>query len=223
MLTPGKELLKESEAAWQRYQDVASGSLLNNEQQQLLRSLFAVSPFIGRVAESYPEQLVTELFVASKTAIQLPDVSGYEAHIAEALEPLNSEEDAKKCLRQLRHCWMAKLAAADILQQLSLKESLAHYSAIADAAISESLSWLFERYINRHGKPLDAEGNLLPLLIIGMGKLGGRELNFSSDIDLIFAFPEQGETQVFFINDWRSRLLVYSMTRPPTARVSGLI
>ncbi|MFV1467929.1 bifunctional [glutamate--ammonia ligase]-adenylyl-L-tyrosine phosphorylase/[glutamate--ammonia-ligase] adenylyltransferase [Idiomarina sp. HB] len=195
MLTPGKELLKESEAAWQRYQDVASGSLLNNEQQQLLRSLFAVSPFIGRVAESYPEQLVTELFVASKTAIQLPDVSGYEAHIAEALEPLNSEEDAKKCLRQLRHCWMAKLAAADILQQLSLKESLAHYSAIADAAISESLSWLFERYINRHGKPLDDEGNLLPLLIIGMGKLGGRELNFSSDIDLIFAFPEQGETQ----------------------------
>jgi len=195
MLIPNKQLMNESEAAWQRYQEVAGDINLNDEQQRQLRALFAVSPFIGRIAESYPGDLITDFFVGEETIIKLPVADKYHECIAEALRTLTSEDEAKKCLRRLRHCWMAKLAAADILQQISLKSALSHYSAFADAAIDMSLDWLFERFIKRHGKPLDANGRLMPLLVIGMGKLGGKELNFSSDIDLIFAFPEQGETQ----------------------------
>lgn len=195
MLTIDDKLLSESEAAWQRFQDVAADVVLSDEQEQQLRTLVAVSPFIGRVAEKYPEYLLADFFADSNTTIRLPDATDYDRIITETFGSLNSEDDAKKCLRQLRHCWMAKLAAADILQQISLKEALIHYSAFADAAINRGLQWLFERFVQRHGKPLDAEGQLMPLLVIGMGKLGGKELNFSSDIDLIFAFPEQGETQ----------------------------
>jgi len=72
MLTPGKELLKESEAAWQRYQDVASGTVLNNEQHQLLRYLFTVSPFIGRVAESYPDHLVMSFLLVMRQPFSCP-------------------------------------------------------------------------------------------------------------------------------------------------------
>lgn len=195
MQTPDSKLISETEAAWQRFQDVSADITLSSEQEQQLRALVAVSPFIGRVAERYPEHLIDDFFVGSETTVKLPEVDGYGDCIAKALNSLDSEDDAKKRLRQLRHCWMARLAAADILQQISLEESLAHYSEFADAAISESLQWLFERFISRHGKPLDADGDLMPLLVIGMGKLGGKELNFSSDIDLIFAFPEQGKTQ----------------------------
>lgn len=195
MLTIDDKLLSESEAAWQRFQDVAADVVLSDEQEQQLRTLVAVSPFIGRVAEKYPEYLLADFFADSNTTIRLPDATDYDRIITETFGSLNSEDDAKKCLRQLRHCWMAKLAAADILQQISLKEALIHYSAFADAAINRGLQWLFERFVQRHGKPLDAEGQLMPLLVIGMGKLGGKELNFSSDIDLIFTFPEQGETQ----------------------------
>ncbi|MCK7459325.1 bifunctional [glutamate--ammonia ligase]-adenylyl-L-tyrosine phosphorylase/[glutamate--ammonia-ligase] adenylyltransferase [Idiomarina aminovorans] len=195
MLTADAKLMDESDAAWQRYQEVSADITLTSEQQQQLRTLVAVSPFIGRVAESYPEHLLADFFVGNETTVKLPATREYDACLAKALSEQDSEDSAKKRLRQLRHCWMAKLAAADILQQISLEESLAHYSAFADAAISKSFEWLFERFIRRYGKPLNTEGELLPLLVIGMGKLGGEELNFSSDIDLIFAFPEQGETQ----------------------------
>ncbi|MDV6315833.1 bifunctional [glutamate--ammonia ligase]-adenylyl-L-tyrosine phosphorylase/[glutamate--ammonia-ligase] adenylyltransferase [Idiomarina sp. HP20-50] len=195
MLSPNEDLMRDSETAWQRYQDVASNITLTDEQEQMLRALVAVSSFIGRVAESYPDSLMKDFFIGSGTEIKLPEADNYGDLISEALGGLNSEDEAKKCLRQLRHCWMAKLAAADMLQQISLRESLVHYSAFADAAISRSLDWLFQRFIDRHGKPLDSNAQLMPLLVIGMGKLGGRELNFSSDIDLIFTFPEQGETQ----------------------------
>lgn len=54
--------------------------------------------------------------------------------------------------------------------------------------------WLYKEMCAQYGTPMDKAGNPQPLLILGMGKLGGRELNFSSDIDLIFTFPEHGET-----------------------------
>ncbi len=46
----------------------------------------------------------------------------------------------------------------------------------------------------RHGVPRSAAGVAQELIVVGMGKLGGGELNFSSDIDLVFLFPEHGET-----------------------------
>ncbi|MBL4857295.1 MAG: bifunctional [glutamate--ammonia ligase]-adenylyl-L-tyrosine phosphorylase/[glutamate--ammonia-ligase] adenylyltransferase [Idiomarina sp.] len=195
MLTPDNKLMSETETTWERFKEVAESITLTAEQEQILRALFAVSPFIGRVAESYPEHLLTDFFDDGGTSICLVDADSYGDRIAESLNQITHDDDAKKCLRRLRHCWMAKLAAADILQQVSLKESLHHYSTFADAAINKSLQWLFERFVQRHGKPLDANDQLMPMLVIGMGKLGGKELNFSSDIDLIFAFPEQGETQ----------------------------
>ncbi|KKO43779.1 hypothetical protein VT06_17445, partial [Arsukibacterium sp. MJ3] len=52
-----------------------------------------------------------------------------------------------------------------------------------------------QQLAGRFGRALDSEGNSQPLIILAMGKLGGSELNFSSDIDLIFAYPEPGQTE----------------------------
>lgn len=194
MLNCDKTLLEASDAAWRRYQDDPYESL-TDYQEQALRQLFAVSPFFGEVAERYTKELLDDFFINSELDIHLPALDHYDVAVAEALVLCENEAQAKRALRQLRHCWMARLAAADLFEQLALNVSLQHYSRIADAIIEQALAWLFERFMTRYGKPLDASGSLMPLCVIGMGKLGGSELNFSSDIDLIFVFPEQGETQ----------------------------
>jgi [glutamine synthetase] adenylyltransferase / [glutamine synthetase]-adenylyl-L-tyrosine phosphorylase len=67
-------------------------------------------------------------------------------------------------------------------------------SALADEAIVAAQGWAERGLRPRYGVPRDADGREQPLIVVGMGKLGGRELNFSSDIDLVFLYPEHGET-----------------------------
>jgi glutamate-ammonia-ligase adenylyltransferase len=182
-----------SEPAWERFREAGEVSLTES-QQQVLRALFAVSPFIARVAERYPNQFLADFF-ANDGAISIDDCGVYESKLKKLLGECEDDRRAKYKLREYRHCVMAKLAAADILGQLSITEALRHFSIFADAAIEQSLSWAFKRLVAKHGTPRDSNGEAMPMLVIGMGKLGGRELNFSSDIDLIFAYPEQGETE----------------------------
>lgn len=98
-------------------------------------------------------------------------------------------------LRLFRHQWMCRLIYLDILQRIDLKDLTKILSELADVCVQTSLTWLKNNYQNLYGDALDSEGNLVSMIVIGMGKLGGGELNLSSDIDLIFAFREHGETQ----------------------------
>jgi glutamate-ammonia-ligase adenylyltransferase len=67
-------------------------------------------------------------------------------------------------------------------------------SRLADASIQEAVACAGVELERTYGKPRDPAGEEQPLIVLGMGKLGGGELNFSSDVDLIFVFPEKGET-----------------------------
>ena len=89
---------------------------------------------------------------------------------------------------------MVRLAWRDFLNYTPVEESLLDLSALAEALVIAGRDWLYQEMCQQYGTPTSAEGKPQPLLILGMGKLGGRELNFSSDIDLIFTFPEHGET-----------------------------
>ena len=104
------------------------------------------------------------------------------------------EDQAKAILRRYRNRQMVRLAWRDFLGYSNLNESLLDLSALAEALIIGARDWLYIQMCQQYGTPCDCEGNPQPLMILGMGKLGGRELNFSSDIDLIFTFPEHGET-----------------------------
>ncbi|CZF83940.1 Glutamate-ammonia-ligase adenylyltransferase [Grimontia celer] len=113
-------------------------------------------------------------------------------------EQLDSQQDENSLLRELRRFRrreMVWLAWHDFNDAISLDDGLAHLSKLAEAMIMEAYGWLYRFCCNEWGTPCDADGNPQPMLILGMGKLGGGELNFSSDIDLIFTYPENGETQ----------------------------
>ncbi len=149
----------------------------------------AISEFIARTVEQQPDAISWQ-----GDQVQLLTLSDYRETLIQGLRECRDEAEAHSLVRRLRQQWYASLAAADLLEQIELKDMLAHISATADAFIEQSLAWLYPRFCERFGTPRDAEHNALPLLVIGMGKLGGGELNFSSDIDLIFCYPEQGET-----------------------------
>jgi glutamate-ammonia-ligase adenylyltransferase len=131
---------------------------------------------------------------------------------ADDLAPLNAQqlasrlardlpEDAEEerfshLLRLVRHRHMVRIAVRDLAGIAPLEETMADTSALADQLIGAAQRWAMARLVARYGLPM-GEGSAKPqsMIVLGMGKLGGGELNFSSDIDLIFAFGEDGETQ----------------------------
>lgn len=119
----------------------------------------------------------------------------YRTELLERFSCCSNEEDFLHQLRLFRRQEMVVIAWRDFLQLWSLEESLKHLSELAEAMIVEAYQWQYAVCCEEWGTPCNAEGEAQPMLIIGMGKLGGGELNFSSDIDLIFTYPENGETQ----------------------------
>ena len=97
-------------------------------------------------------------------------------------------------LRRQREREMVRIAWRDLAGSAAVAETLADTSAFADAAIQAAVDFAAAELGRSYGKPRSATGEEQPLIVLGMGKLGGGELNVSSDIDLIFVFPEKGET-----------------------------
>lgn len=98
-------------------------------------------------------------------------------------------------LRQFRRRHMVRIAWRDIAGWSDLDETLHDLSALADACIDYAYRRSYEMLCARYGVPRgEACGEPQPMLILGMGKLGACELNYSSDIDLIFLYPEEGQT-----------------------------
>ena len=98
-------------------------------------------------------------------------------------------------LRRFRRREMVRIAWRDLLCLADLNEIMADLSSFADACIDQTLFFLYQRLCSEYGVPTGADGSSQCLVVLALGKLGGRELNFSSDVDLIFAYPEAGETK----------------------------
>src|SRR5690606_10422402 len=102
-----------------------------------------------------------------------------------------SEAEAMAKLRRFRQIEMARLAWRDMTPAATLPQSLADLSTLADALIRGALTFAVEQLAARHGVATDETGAPAPLLVLAMGKLGGRELNYSSDVDLVFLYPDE--------------------------------
>ncbi|HEX6259356.1 MAG TPA: bifunctional [glutamate--ammonia ligase]-adenylyl-L-tyrosine phosphorylase/[glutamate--ammonia-ligase] adenylyltransferase, partial [Woeseiaceae bacterium] len=100
----------------------------------------------------------------------------------------------KRRLRQFRNRKLLHILWRDMAGSASVAETLASLSELADSLIVATTQHAEAELQGRFGAARDEEGRELRLLVLAMGKLGGRELNFSSDVDLIFLFPGDGET-----------------------------
>lgn len=109
--------------------------------------------------------------------------------------PACTDEDSlHRRLRQLRQRVWLIVTARDLAGLADLAEVTAAYTALAEVCIATALDFHHARLAARHGEPRDEAGQALKLVVVGMGKLGGGELNVSSDIDLIYLYAEEGET-----------------------------
>jgi glutamate-ammonia-ligase adenylyltransferase len=98
-------------------------------------------------------------------------------------------------MRRLRNLLIATLIRRDLGGQADLAEVVDTMTAFGDFAVQRHLAAVSAELIAVHGTPIGAEsGDVQEMIVLGMGKLGGGELNVSSDIDLIFVYPEDGET-----------------------------
>jgi len=110
---------------------------------------------------------------------------------------MNAGYPLPRAMRRLRNLVLATLIERDLNGTAELDEVLTTISDFADFAVREHVAALTKEMTALHGTPIGAEsGEPQQMVVIGMGKLGGRELNVSSDIDLIFAYPEGGETRI---------------------------
>jgi glutamate-ammonia-ligase adenylyltransferase len=145
-----------------------------------------VSEFVLRVLSRFPAELAERLADAGPLDAQaLRDRLGL-AELGEA--------QAMTALRRTRQIELARIAWRDLAGIADLDATLAETSMLAEVLIDAAVDCASRKLAARFGAPRSADGRDLPLLVLGMGKLGGRELNFSSDVDLVFLYPDSDES-----------------------------
>ncbi len=126
---------------------------------------------------------------------QADERSYYQQWLNEKLASVFDELELMKTLRLFRRYILVRLEWSQLTQTSSDEQILLQLTELAEVIIVTARDWLYDLSCKEWGTPCNMQGEAQPLLILGMGKLGGGELNFSSDIDLIFTYPEHGQTQ----------------------------
>ncbi|GKX56890.1 glutamate-ammonia-ligase adenylyltransferase [Leminorella grimontii] len=151
----------------------------------------ALSDFVSESLTFRPDWL-NELY---RVAPQDDGLERYLEWLGAAMAEVTDEASLMRTLRLFRRQMLMRISWAQSLSLCSTQKTLAQLSELAETLIIGARDWLYAQCCREWGTPVNAQGEAQPLLILGMGKLGGGELNFSSDIDLIFAYPENGETR----------------------------
>ncbi|MDO9836609.1 bifunctional [glutamate--ammonia ligase]-adenylyl-L-tyrosine phosphorylase/[glutamate--ammonia-ligase] adenylyltransferase [Glaesserella parasuis] len=155
-----------------------------------LINAIAMSDFVAQQLQKQPELLTAWL----EKSPEIEDCERYAERLQAVISTVKNEEELQRELRRFRHREMATLSFIQSNQRASTQQVFERLSDLAEALILGARDWLFEQMCGEYGTPMNELGEKQELLILGMGKLGGRELNFSSDIDLIFTYPDVGET-----------------------------
>jgi [glutamine synthetase] adenylyltransferase / [glutamine synthetase]-adenylyl-L-tyrosine phosphorylase len=120
-----------------------------------------------------------------------------QAFLGAAKLTLETEDGVcQKALRQLRQRVMLRVMYRDLNGLADLQEVVATVSQLAEFTVNTAIDFHQTKLIAQYGAPCNEAGKSQSLIVIGMGKLGGMELNVSSDIDLIFSYEEDGETNI---------------------------
>jgi [glutamine synthetase] adenylyltransferase / [glutamine synthetase]-adenylyl-L-tyrosine phosphorylase len=165
----------------------------NDTQRAELKTVLGLSDFIADSLIKQPELLA--ILYNSGLLVSGERTKLLQEELENNLKATNDESQLHKVLRQFRRKHMVIIAWRELLGQATLEESFKHISFLADQLILQSMNWLYEKQCSEQGTPFNTEGVKQTLYIFAMGKLGGKELNFSSDIDLILTYPEHGETK----------------------------
>ena len=155
------------------------------EQARILAALFSGSPASAELLRRHPQWIDSQL---QPETLQHPRrEQGMRRELAAAALPQ---------IREFKQREMVRIAARDLARLADLNQIMEEISAVADVCLSAMFEHCRKELNQKLGKPyhLDADDNwrATECAVLGMGKLGGRELNYSSDVDVLFVYLDEG-------------------------------
>ncbi|RLT99334.1 MAG: bifunctional [glutamate--ammonia ligase]-adenylyl-L-tyrosine phosphorylase/[glutamate--ammonia-ligase] adenylyltransferase, partial [Ketobacter sp.] len=166
--------------------------------QHELQDCVLASDYVADQFNRHP-QLLLEL-VASGDLHRTYGPGEFKANLQRILQSAEDEAALSRCLRQARRREMVRIIWRDTTGLAQYPETVSDLSRLADACIDCALEKLYAWMEPQFGLPYyddrnEAMPTPMPMVVLGMGKLGAGELNLSSDIDLMFAYAHEGETR----------------------------
>ena len=178
-------LLQTFDSQWQSIRTYIESEGFESHDCEKIERLAIASQYALGQLQSSPEQI--------KTLLQANQFSLEDSIIEfENTEKIDLQQ-VRQQLRHYRHRKLVEIIYLDVVVQVSLQQILRHLSDLADQLIGCALLIANHQLSIKHGQPLNDQGEVINLNVIAMGKLGGRELNFSSDVDLICSYASDGE------------------------------
>jgi len=183
---------------WERIQHQLEDVSLEDELLSQLAKVVAGSDYVAdRLAGHEP--LLAELLASGELERDY-DATDLATRLENLLTPLETEADLHRQLRKFRQREMVRIIWRDLNRTADMRTTTRELSWLADACIDQALEWLYRWACKTWGVPFsrpDQDGNRVQqrMVVLGMGKLGAFELNLSSDIDLMFCYPVNGETE----------------------------
>ncbi len=156
--------------------------------EQIALQLFAMSDFVYQSCNRF--EAITQYFLTQTSADDL--LHEVPCNIEQSMTL--DEVQFSKLLREYRQLIMSVIAARDFFKLQSITVTMQQLSDLADKFYLWARAWAKQQMLGRWGRAIGKDGQEIELIALGMGKLGGGELNFSSDIDLIFGYSEKGQT-----------------------------
>jgi glutamate-ammonia-ligase adenylyltransferase len=194
------QLQSSFDLSWQRFKENTEATLCNqiekflldNEVRRQLLICWIGSPFAAELCIKHPSWLC-DLLTGSKL-INSKALSDYRLCLQQHLNSINSDEALYRALRLFRNQQMLRIIWRDFNRIATTQQTITELSYLAEVCIQQALVFIHEQLISTYGRPRNEHGEEQRLLVLGMGTLGAYELNLSSDIDLIFVYPDEGDT-----------------------------
>ncbi|PLX85499.1 MAG: bifunctional [glutamate--ammonia ligase]-adenylyl-L-tyrosine phosphorylase/[glutamate--ammonia-ligase] adenylyltransferase [Desulfuromonas sp.] len=168
----------------------------NREIIKVLVSLFGTSQFLSRIFIQHPE--ILDALVSRAYALHHKERREMEQTLQEMLEMAGDYEESLEALRRYRNEEFLRIAMGDILGHMAQGAGARQLSNLADVCLHAAWQIARAELVPRFGLPFcgdGEEGHEAAFAIVALGKLGGRELNYHSDLDIIFVHEGEGETR----------------------------
>lgn len=149
-------------------------------------SLCAASPWISRQIEHQP--VLLDSLLDPRLLYKPPRGQDLEQDLARILAPIPDDDLERRMdsLRRFRHEQMLRVAAADVSNSIPLMVVSDHLTELAQVIMRQALDEVWEQLTQRYGLPAYADGSVASFIIVGYGKMGGIELGYGSDLDVVF-------------------------------------
>ncbi len=190
------EIIENQNRKWETFCNVMEASNLQIPESATvmhdLKTAFLFSDFIFTNLTRKP--LLFKELLENNCLYSTYPTGTYARNLSHILQIAFDEKQIAEKTSHFRCREMIRIAFRDLTGYADLSETMSDLSALADACIDGVFSKLYDQFSARYGIPKNQSGKDQNVVVVGLGKLGANELNFSSDVDLMFAFPEDGCT-----------------------------